>query len=167
MVAERTVKAGEPLSLTVFAADDGKSSNVQVFKVRLDVILNRLKGSQDTAGYAAAAAAAEAGAADAVATPQLAAAAAAAGLDARTIALNLGGSAVTLSWQKYRGNGDVTFDNAQPAVDEIPGSEIPVKNVFNGRGTSSVTFSQPGEEYVLRVVANDASGVDGEDFVCC
>ncbi len=166
LVVERTARADEPLSLTVFAADDGKSSNVQVFKVRLDVILNRLKASQDTAGYAATAAAAEAGAEDAVATPQLAAAAAAAGLDARTIALNLGGAAVTLSWQKYRGPGEVTFSNAQPAVDETPGSEIPIKNVFNGLGTTGVTFSEPGE-YIVRVVANDASGVDGEDFVCC
>jgi hypothetical protein len=29
-----------------------------------------------------------------------------------------------------------------------------------------VTFSEPGE-YILRVVANDSSGPDGGDFMCC
>jgi hypothetical protein len=166
LVAERLAKVGEPLELNVFAADDGKSPDVQVFKVRLDVILNFLKAREDTAQNAAVAAAAEAGAEDAVATPQLAAAAAAAGLDAGTIARDIGGPSVTLTWQKYRGPGAVTFASAHPQVEETTGSEVPVKKVFNGKATTSATFGAPGE-YVLRVIANDSSGPDGQDFVCC
>ena len=41
-----------------------------------------------------------------------------------------------------------------------------MKNVFNGKGTTIATFSEPGE-YILRVIANDSSGPDGGDFVCC
>jgi hypothetical protein len=103
---------------------------------------------------------------DAVATPQLLAMAAAAGFDADTIDMFKGGPSVTLTLQKYRGRGEVTFDNPRPKVDQVSGSEIPVKNAFNGKGTAIATFSEPGE-YVLRVLANDSSGPDGGDFVCC
>ena len=163
VVVERTAKAGEPLSLDVFAADDDKSLGIKVLRVVLEVAL---EARGETGALAAVAPAAGAGGADAVSTPELLAAAAAAGFDANTIAMFKGGPSVTLSWQKYRGTGEVTFDNAQPRVDETAGSEIPIKNVFNGKGTTLVTFSQPGE-YILRVVANDSSGPGGGDFVCC
>jgi hypothetical protein len=87
-------------------------------------------------------------------------------LDADTVAIFKGGPSVALTWQKYRGTGEVTFENPQPKVDAVPGSQIPIPNVFNGKGSTSVTFSQPGE-YVLRVIANDSSGPEGGDFVCC
>ncbi len=165
LLAERTARAGQPLNLTVFAADDQRSTTTKVFRLRLEATMNRLKADGQTAPFAAALTAATADPDASVATPRLAAAAAAAGADAATIAQYLGGD-VTLAWQKYRGPGDVIFANAQPRVDEVRGSSIPVKDVFNGKSTTTATFSQPGE-YILRVVANDSSGVDGGDFVCC
>ncbi len=156
VVAERTATTGEPLTLSVFAADDDKSLGIKVLRVVLAVAL-------EARGETAAAVV---HGEDAVATPELLAAAAAAGFDSQTIAMFKGGPSVSLTWQKYRGTGEVTFDNARPQVDETPGSEIPIKNVFNGKGTTVATFSQPGE-YILRVVANDSSGPGGGDFVCC
>jgi len=165
LVVQRTARAGEPLNLTVFAADDNRSQTTKVVRLRLEATLNWLKANGQTAPFATALSAAAADPDAAVATPRLAAAAAAAGADARTIAQYMGGD-VTLTWQKYRGPGEVTFAEVQPEVVALPGSAIPVKNVFNGKGMTTATFSQPGD-YILRVVANDSSGVDGEDFVCC
>ena len=62
---------------------------------------------------------------------------------------------VTVSWSKYRGPGQVTFDNAAPAIDEKTGAAV-----------ASATFSAPGE-YVLRLQANDATGDGGGGFQCC
>jgi hypothetical protein len=162
LVVECVAKVGEPLSFTVFVADDDKSLGIKVMRSVLEVAL-RATGRPDPLAASAAGGGAEE---DAVATPQLLAMAAAAGFDADTIALFKGGPSVTLTWQKYRGAGEVTFDNARPNVDQEPGSEIPLKNVFNGKGTVVASFSEPGD-YVLRVVANDSSGPEGGDFVCC
>ena len=60
-----------------------------------------------------------------------------------------------MAWSKFRGPGDVTFDNAAPAVDEK-----------TGQPTTAATFSAPGE-YILRVQANDATGDGGGGFQCC
>ncbi|MFV1987949.1 MAG: hypothetical protein ACC682_11770 [Gemmatimonadota bacterium] len=54
---------------------------------------------------------------------------------------------VTLTWFKHQGPGEVAFGE--------PTGRVPVEG---GSATTSVMFSQPGE-YVLRVRANDASGV--------
>jgi hypothetical protein len=54
---------------------------------------------------------------------------------------------------KFRGPGDVTFDNARPAVKD-------------GKATANATFSLPGE-YFIRVEGNDSSGVGGGGFQCC
>ena len=62
---------------------------------------------------------------------------------------------VTVSWSKFRGPGQVTFDNAAPAIDEKTGSR-----------RASATFSAPGE-YILRLQANDATGDGGGGFQCC
>jgi hypothetical protein len=168
LLLECTAKAGEPLSFTVFAADDDRSIGIRAMRVALAVAIQAAGGkvSGGTATPAVALPAAGTGGEDTVATPDLLAAAAAAGFDADTVALFKGGPSVTLTWQKYRGTGEVTFDNPQPKVEADPGSEIPIKNVFNGKGTTIVTFGEPGE-YMLRVVANDSSGPDGGDFVCC
>ncbi|HLI86833.1 MAG TPA: hypothetical protein VKV17_23200 [Bryobacteraceae bacterium] len=74
------------------------------------------------------------------------------------------GPPVTLHWSKYRGPGKVTFMPERPEVQKIdrPGS----KAAFNGKGTTSVTFSEPGE-YMLHVTANDYSGEGGQGFQCC
>jgi len=37
---------------------------------------------------------------------------------------------------------------------------------FNGKATTNVTFSAPGE-YILNVTANDYSGEGGAGFQCC
>jgi hypothetical protein len=58
-----------------------------------------------------------------------------------------GGLNVTLRWFKHSGPGDVTF--AEPA----PRASGP-----GGLATTTATFSAPGD-YVLRLRANDASGV--------
>jgi len=49
---------------------------------------------------------------------------------------------VLLTWSKYRGPGDVVFEKAKPAVDAL--SEAG-KAPFNGKATTSVKFSEPGE----------------------
>jgi hypothetical protein len=54
---------------------------------------------------------------------------------------------VTLTWFKHQGPGAVSFS---PPTARVP--------VAGGSATTSVTFSQPGA-YLLRVRANDASGV--------
>lgn len=60
----------------------------------------------------------------------------------------------TLTWFKHQGPGDVTFSIASPK----PGADA--------LATTSATFSQPGE-YILRVRANDASGVAGAGHAQC
>ena len=57
------------------------------------------------------------------------------------------GVSVTLTWFKHQGPGEVTFDKTSPAV-----------NAGDGLATTTATFSEPGD-YLLRVRANDASGV--------
>jgi hypothetical protein len=72
---------------------------------------------------------------------------------------------VTVTWSKYRGPGTVAFDKAKPEVQQSPssGSGAPP---FSGKGTTNVTFSEPGD-YVLHVTANDYSGEGGGGFQCC
>ena len=62
---------------------------------------------------------------------------------------------VTLTWFKHQGPGDVTFDAPTEQVD-----------VAGGEMTTTATFGEPGE-YVLRVRANDASGVSGAGHAQC
>jgi hypothetical protein len=71
---------------------------------------------------------------------------------------------VKLLWSKYRGPGDVTFDNAEPPVTTLTGGAVNVP--FSGRGTTTARFSEPGE-YVLHVTAMDYSGEGGGGEVCC
>jgi hypothetical protein len=70
--------------------------------------------------------------------------------------------AVILTWSKYRGPGSVTFDTARPEMEKLQSGDA----AFNGRATTNVRFSQPGD-YVLHVTANDYSGVGGGGFQCC
>jgi len=73
--------------------------------------------------------------------------------------------AVTLTWSKFRGPGDVSFANDKPAIENGPvqGAKNPV---FSGKASTTATFSEPGD-YVLNVVANDWSGDGGRGFQCC
>ncbi len=61
----------------------------------------------------------------------------------------------TISFHKFRGPGNVTFDKAR----------IPV-NTQDDMISVAATFDAPGE-YLLRVQANDESGEGGFGFQCC
>lgn len=65
------------------------------------------------------------------------------------------GVPVTLTWFKHQGPGDVTFSEPTAQVGEP-----------YGKAMTTATFSQPGD-YVLRVRANDASGVAGAGHAQC
>ena len=72
---------------------------------------------------------------------------------------------VTVAWGKFRGPGEVTFANNKPAVEKVESKLTPAPP-FTGKAVTTASFSQPGE-YVLRIVANDASGDGGRGFQCC
>jgi len=74
------------------------------------------------------------------------------------------GAPVTLRWVKYRGPGNVIFTKDRPEVEKTERKDLPTP--FNGKATTTVTFSAPGD-YVLHVVANDYSGEGGSGFQCC
>ena len=71
----------------------------------------------------------------------------------------------TVGWGKFRGPGLVTFAENRLTVEKTASALTP-PIAFRGKATTTVTFSEPGE-YVLRVVANDASGDGGRGFQCC
>ncbi len=62
---------------------------------------------------------------------------------------------IDLRWFKHQGPGEVEFSE--------PEAEVPVAG---GEASTAVTFSEPGV-YVLRVRANDASGVAGAGHAQC
>jgi hypothetical protein len=167
ILVSRTAKVGEPLSLTVFAADDDKS----LFRGPARGGAGA-GGGRGRAGAANGAETPPPSAAPTAAAPpaldgaQLAAAAAAAGVDADTLATFMNPNAVSITWHLYRGPADVKFESEKPKMVPTPNSEIPIKNVFNGKATTTATFSQPGE-YWLRAIANDSSGPGGGGFLCC
>lgn len=61
-----------------------------------------------------------------------------------------------VAWTKFRGPGDVKFDNAKPAIE--------IENA--GKATANATFTAPGD-YILRVEGNDSTGSGGGGFQCC
>ena len=63
---------------------------------------------------------------------------------------------LAVTWTKFRGPGDVKFDNPKPAIDRAA----------NGKSTVMATFSAPGE-HILRVEGNDSTGAGGGGFQCC
>jgi hypothetical protein len=74
------------------------------------------------------------------------------------------GPPVTVKWVKYRGPGDVTFTPERPEVEKTERKDSGAP--FNGKATTSVTFTEPGE-YMLHITANDYSGEGGAGFQCC
>jgi hypothetical protein len=68
-------------------------------------------------------------------------------------------------WSKFRGPGAVTFANNTPAVEKIESKVTPAPAV-SGRATMTATFSEPGE-YLLHVLANDASADGEKGYQCC
>ncbi len=83
----------------------------------------------------------------------------------RSATQGLRAAPVTVSWGKFRGPGSVTFANNKPAVEKVA-SKVTPDPAFTGKAATTATFSEPGE-YVLRIVANDASGDGGRGFQCC
>jgi hypothetical protein len=73
-------------------------------------------------------------------------------------------SPVTMSWAKYRGPGEVKFENAKPQFETLAGGKV--DEPFRGRSATTVTFSVPGE-YVLHASVNDYSGEGGGGEFCC
>jgi len=71
---------------------------------------------------------------------------------------------ITLVWTKFRGPGEVTFDDAKPKVEVLKGGQV--NEPFSGKATVQASFDTPGD-YVLHVVANDYSGDGGGGEVCC
>jgi hypothetical protein len=61
---------------------------------------------------------------------------------------------LSVTMSKFRGPGDVKFDDNTPTVGK------------DGKATANATFSAPGE-YFIRVEGNDSSGVGGGGFQCC
>ena len=73
--------------------------------------------------------------------------------------------AVTVTWSKFRGPGDVTFASAKPKAEKTE-FKAPPPATFTGKAATTATFSDPGD-YILEVTANDLSGVGGGGFQCC
>jgi hypothetical protein len=71
---------------------------------------------------------------------------------------------VELTWSKYRGPGEVTFDLPKPKMEVLEGGQIDVP--FRGKAAVAARFAEPGD-YVLHVIANDYSGDGGGGEVCC
>jgi hypothetical protein len=69
---------------------------------------------------------------------------------------------VSVRFSQFRGAGKMTLDKPRPEVEKLPAGAA----AFNGRATTKVTFSEPGD-YVLHVTANDYSGDGGGGFGCC
>jgi len=63
---------------------------------------------------------------------------------------------MAITWTKFRGPGDVKFDNNRPSIDRAA----------EGKAVTNATFSAPGD-YMLRVEGNDSTGSGGGGFQCC
>jgi hypothetical protein len=73
--------------------------------------------------------------------------------------------AVSVGWSKFRGPGDVKFENEKPKVEKLE-FKTPPGATYTGKSATTASFSQPGE-YILEIVANDISGTGGGGFQCC
>ena len=60
---------------------------------------------------------------------------------------------ITLSWSKYRGPGEVAFEESEVKVMEL-----------SGTATTTATFGEPGE-YIAHALVTDIDGVSGNQ--CC
>jgi hypothetical protein len=72
---------------------------------------------------------------------------------------------VILTWSKFRGPGSVVFASNRPPV-ESSEFAAPPKTAFQGKASTSATFSEPGD-YILHLAANDWTGEGGRGFQCC
>ena len=72
---------------------------------------------------------------------------------------------LNVRWSKFRGPGAVTFANNTPAPEKME-RKAPPAPAISGRATTTATFSEPGE-YVLHVLATDASRESDKGHSCC
>jgi hypothetical protein len=151
-IAEKyAATVGAPLAITVWATDEGP-------KINVPENTGRGRGRGRGAAGADTAAGGRGGARGD--------AAAGAGRGAGAQPGARGGAAIppefqpppplALTWSKFRGPGDVKFDNAKPAIDRANG----------GKSTVNATFGAPGD-YILRIEGNDSTGAGGGGFQCC
>ena len=73
--------------------------------------------------------------------------------------------AVSLTWTKFRGPGDVKFAAEKPKAEKAE-FKAPAGTAFSGKAATTATFTEPGD-YILEITANDISGVGGGGFQCC
>ena len=149
IAANYTATVGVPLPLTVWISDEGAKVNVPEPRA------GRGRGARGAEPAGAAGATGATGATDAAAVP----AGRGAGRGAARGAAPEGFTpppAMSLTWTKFRGPGDVTFDNNKPAIDRAA----------DGKAVANATFSAPGD-YLLRVEGNDSTGSGGGGFQCC
>jgi hypothetical protein len=131
-IAEKyTATAGVPLPLTVWISDEGPKINIPEQRGRG----RGRAGAAGAAGASGATAAPGRGAAPEGFTPP---------------------PPMALTWTKFRGPGDVRFDNNKPTIDREA----------DGKAVTNATFSAPGD-YILRVEGNDSTGSGGGGFQCC
>ena len=139
-IAEKyTGTVGVPLPLTVWISDEGAKVNVPEPRT------GRGRGRDAEAAAGAAGATGATGAA--------------AGRGAARGAAPEGFTPpppMAITWTKFRGPGDVKFDNNKPSIDRAA----------DGKAVANATFSAPGD-YILRVEGNDSTGSGGGGFQCC
>jgi hypothetical protein len=70
---------------------------------------------------------------------------------------------VVLSYEKFRGPGDIVFSNPKPP---LPKDQKVTPGNYEVKLSSTATFSEPGQ-YVILVNAYDWSGEGGRGFQCC
>jgi hypothetical protein len=75
---------------------------------------------------------------------------------------------VQLEWIVYRstGPGAVKFANNAPLIDELKVKAAPPGTPFQGKSTTTATFSAPGE-YILNIQAQDTTGGGPAGRQCC
>jgi hypothetical protein len=143
VIAEKyTATVGTPLALTVWASDEGPKINVPDPSSRGRGRGRAGRGGDTTArgGDPAAGGGAGAGGRGAAGIP----------------AEFQPAPPLAVTWSKFRGPGDVNFDNPKPSIDRND----------DGKSTTHATFRAPGD-YILRVEGNDSTGSGGGGFQCC
>jgi hypothetical protein len=139
-----TAVVGKPITIDVWATDEpGRPATRAAAPGRATAAGT----AGASTGGAATAGAATAGAA----TGGAATAGRAAGAGRGTAA-----AGPTLAWLKHQGPGEVTFTPPVPRPDRAA----------EGKATTTVTFSEPGE-YVLRLRANDSAVASAGHAQCC